>query len=75
MCFSENHGMSSFQAAGYQPVRQQIPTNVIEKNIEPMDPEDMEDYDNADEVGETGGIRARTTAQEALDTGIRGAYD
>ena len=51
--------MWSFQAAGYQPVRPEIPTNGIENNFEPVDPEDMEDDDNADELGESGGMRAR----------------
>ena len=51
--------MRSFQAAGFQPVRPEIPTNGIENNLEPVDLEDTEDEDNADEMGESGGMRAR----------------
>ena len=51
--------MRSFQAAGFQPVRPEIPSNGIENNLEPVDPEDMEDEDNTNELGESGGMRAR----------------
>ena len=51
--------MRSFQAAGFQPVRPEIPTNGIENNLEPVDLEDTEDEDNADDLGESGGMRAR----------------
>ena len=51
--------MRSFQAAGFQPVRLEIPTNGIENNFEATDLEDTEDGDNADELGESGGMRAR----------------
>ena len=40
--------MRSFQAAGFQSVRPEIPTNDIENNLEPVDHEDTEDEDNAD---------------------------
>ena len=51
--------MRSFQAAGFHPVRLEIPTHDIENNLEPTDLEDTEDEDNADEMGESGGMRAR----------------
>ena len=52
----ESHGMRSFQAAGFQPVRPEISTN---SNLEATDVEDTEDEDNADDLGESGGMRAR----------------
>ena len=51
--------MRSFQVAGFQPVTQEISTNIIENNLEATDLEDTEDEDNADELGESGGMRAR----------------
>ena len=51
--------MRYFQAARFQTVRLEIPTNGIENNLEPVDPEDTEDENNADEMGESGGMRAR----------------
>ena len=50
--------MRSFQTAGRQPVRAEIPTNGIENNLEPVDPEDVEDDDNVDVLGESGSMRA-----------------
>ena len=52
----ENHGMRSFQAAGFQPVRPKNRTNNLE-NICGLDDTDGED--NADELGESGDMGAR----------------
>ena len=49
--------MRSFQAAGFQPVRPQNPTNNVEKQSRGLD--DTDDEENADELGESGGMRAR----------------